>query len=87
MMDIDGKEEGMNEKEFREVCERLARLEKTVGNGLREDITELKEAIKSIQSSIEELATSFQSLKTTQNIQWWLISLIIVSFFVSRFVK
>ncbi len=77
----------MDERDFREVCERLAKLEKMVGNGLREDVTELKEAVKRVQSSIEELNALFQSLKATQNIQWWFISLLIASFFIVYFVK
>ena len=79
--------EEMDERAFREVCERLARLEKTVSNGLREDIAEIKEAIKKINSTVEEFSGILQSTKTAQNIQWWLISLLIASFFITRFVK
>jgi uncharacterized membrane protein len=79
--------EGMDEKDFREVCERLAKLEKAVGNGLREDIAEMKDALRRIQNTLEDLSLSLQATKTMQNIQWWFIGLIIVSFFISRFVK
>lgn len=77
----------MDERDFRELCERLARLEKTVSNGLREDIAEIKETIKKINSTVEEFSGILQSTKTAQNIQWWLISLLIASFFITRFVR
>ena len=79
--------EEMNEKEFREVCERLAKLEKAVGNGLREDIAEMKDALRRIQNTLEDLSLSLHATKTMQNIQWWFIGLIVVSFFISRFVR
>lgn len=79
--------EEMDERDFREVCERLAKLEKEVGNGLREDISEMKNSLRRIQTTLEDLSLSLQATKTTQSIQWWFICLIIVSFFVARFVK
>jgi predicted nuclease with TOPRIM domain len=81
------KEKEMNEKEFREVCERIAKLEKEVGNGLREDISEMKDSLRRIQTTLENLSLSIQATKTMQKVQWWFIGLIIVSFFVARFVK
>jgi DNA-binding GntR family transcriptional regulator len=83
----DRKEMKMDERDFREVCERLAKLEKTLSNGLKEDIAEVKDAVKQLHSAIIELSGLMQSTKTAQNIQWWLISLLIASFFITRFVK
>jgi len=84
---VERSEEEMNEKDFREVCERLAKLEKAVGNGLREDIADMKDTLRRIQDTLENLSLSLQATKTTQNIQWWFIGLIIASFFVARFVR
>jgi len=77
----------MNDSEFRKLCERVAKLEKQVGNGLREDIGEIKEVLKQMRSVMEDLTVSIHTIKTMQSVQWWLIGLIIVSFFVERFVK
>ena len=76
-----------DERDFREVCERLAKLEKAVGNGLREDISEMKDALRRIQTTLEDLSLSLNATKTMQNIQWWLIGLIIVSFVIAKFVQ
>ena len=77
----------MDERDFREVCERLAKLEKAVGNGHHEDISEMKDALRRIQTTLEDLSLSLNATKTMQNIQWWFIGLIIVSFVIAKFVQ
>jgi len=77
----------MDDSEFRELCERVAKLEKQVGNGLREDIEEIKEVLKQMRSVMEDLIISIHTTKTMQSIQWWLIGLIIVGFVVAKFFR
>ena len=77
----------MEDSEFRELCERVAKLEKQVGNGLREDIGEIKEVIKQMRSILEGLTVTIHTTKTMQSVQWWLIGLIIVSFVIVKFIR
>jgi uncharacterized coiled-coil protein SlyX len=71
----------MNDEHNRiiEMCEKIARLEKTVNNGLSEDIAEIKQDLKSIKSTIDELKQGVAMLKTGQSIQWFLIASILTT--------
>jgi septal ring factor EnvC (AmiA/AmiB activator) len=60
-----------------EICEKIAKLEKTVNNGLSEDITEIKDSLKEIKKNIDTMNSGIISLKTGQNIQWFLIATIL----------
>jgi prefoldin subunit 5 len=69
-----------------EMCEKIARLEKTVNNGLSEDIAEIKQDLKAIRLTIDELKQGITTLKTGQSIQWFLIASIITGF-IALFIK
>ena len=66
-----------NDEKIVEICEKLAKLEKTVNNGLSEDVTEIKDSLKEIKKNIDEMKSGIISLKTGQNIQWFLIATIL----------
>jgi uncharacterized protein Yka (UPF0111/DUF47 family) len=66
-----------NDEKIVEICEKLAKLEKTVNNGLSEDVTEIKDSLKEILKNIDEMKSGIISLKTGQNIQWFLIATIL----------
>ena len=78
--------EEMDERDFREVCERLAKLEKAVNNGLSEDIAEIKQNLKTIKSTLDELKQGIATLKTGQSIQWFIIATILTAL-IGLFVK
>jgi len=69
-----------------EMCERIARLEKAVNNGLSEDIAEIKQNLKTIKSTLDELKQGIAMLKTGQSIQWFIIATILTAL-IGLFVK
>jgi prefoldin subunit 5 len=69
-----------------EMCEKIARLEKTINNGFSEDIAEIKQDLKTIRLTIDELKQGITTLKTGQSIQWFLIASIITGF-IALFIK
>jgi len=76
----------VNEKEFRELCERVARLEKSIENGLKDDISELKERTNEIHSILTSIVSDIARTKTMQKVQWWFITAILATI-VTSFVK
>lgn len=76
----------VNEKEFRELYERVARLEKSIENGLKDDISELKERTNEIHSILTSIVSDIAHTKTMQKVQWWFITAILATI-VTSFVK
>jgi len=73
----------MEEKEFRELSERVAKLEKATNNGLKEDIKELKEKVDEIHGMLTEIIAETSGIKANQKIQWWFISAILATLIAS----
>ena len=77
----------MDEKKFMEIYEiyeRIAKLEQTLENGLRDDIRALVEDIRGLREQITKSLVRIERVQTIQNIQWgfiWAVLLAIVAAF------
>jgi len=74
----------MDEKKFMEICERIAKLEQTLENGLWDDIRALGEDIRGLREQITKSLVRIERVQTVQNIQWgfiWAVILAIVAAF------